>query len=217
MSEVPPHTFSTIRSTAKKQKVSINDYLLAVMFQTVKKWNQQQGRVSERIYITVPVSLRSPENRTVSNSLSIFNITFTPEMIEEKEELLKKVRDEIVFSRAMKAERVVNLTGILKPMPMKLIKRNLINSLPKSYPTLTLSNLGLIAPNQEHKDEEGFHCLGPARISHVSCIGYPAPWPQLVILSYNNKMVITLAVARPQLSLASFDQLMDSFIHELTQ
>ena len=70
--------------------------------------------------------------------------------------------------------------------------------------------------HQDHTDEEGFNYLGSARISNMSCIGIAPPWLQLVVLTYNKRMVITLSVAHPSLSLEKYEQFLDSFIRELT-
>jgi hypothetical protein len=48
-------------------------------------------------------------------------------------------------------------------------------------------------------------------------IGYAAPWPQLIALTYNNRMNISLSVFRSQFSLESAQAFLNSFIEEITR
>ncbi len=59
--ELSPEQFKALRASAKGHQVTINDYLLASMFQTVKKWNERHHEPPGRIYLDVPVNLRSPK------------------------------------------------------------------------------------------------------------------------------------------------------------
>ena len=80
-----------------------------------------------------------------------------------------------------------------------------------------MSNVGICNPNPSHQDEDGFHYLGSARIRTMCFIGYAAPWPQLIALTYNNRMNISLSVFRSQFSLESAQAFLNSFIEELTR
>ena len=77
--ELSSQQFGAMRGTAKKLGATINDYLLAAMFQTIKEWSREWITQSDRIYITVPMNLRSPEDRTLSNILSGVTISLKPE------------------------------------------------------------------------------------------------------------------------------------------
>lgn len=215
--EILPDKFQYIRATAKKYKATINNYLLAAMFQTIKKWKQQQGEKSGRIYINVPVNLRPPEDRTVGNILSGFNISFRTESIIDKGEMLKPIRKQMTFLMESDiAGTAEKIAWFLKPIPLK-IKRLMFKHHPHIfYPSLTLSNIGICSPNPLHKDDEGFHYIGPAQICSINFIGYAAPWPQIVVLTYNNRMTISLSVFRSQFSLESAESFLDSFVRELT-
>jgi hypothetical protein len=48
-------------------------------------------------------------------------------------------------------------------------------------------------------------------------IGYAAPWPQLIALTYNNRMRISLSVFRSQFSLESAEAFLDSFIDTINE
>ena len=84
-------------------------------------------------------------------------------------------------------------------------------------PTLTMSNIGICKPNPSHIDVEGFHYMGPARILNMCFIGYAAPWPQLIALTYNNRMTISLAVFQSHFPLESAEAFLDSFIEEINE
>ncbi len=82
------------------------------------------------------------------------------------------------------------------------------------YPTFALSNIGICNPNPFHKDREGFHYVGPVRISFITSA---VPWPQVVALTYNEKMPICLSVSRSYFSQEATERLLDSFVTELTE
>ena len=213
-----PEQFSTLRATAKKHQVTINDYLLASMFQTVKTWNQERDEQPGRIYLDVPVNLRSPEDRTIGNIMCGFRIFLTAELIGTKEETLRSVKEKrSLMMKQQIAQKMVEFAWVLKPLPLSL-KNILYSRHPDTYcPTLTMSNIGICNPNPSHKDEDGFHYLGAARIRSMCFIGYAAPWPQLIALTYNKRMTISLSVFRSQFSLESAQGFLNSFIEEITR
>jgi hypothetical protein len=51
----------------------------------------------------------------------------------------------------------------------------------------------------------------------VCFIGYAAPWPQLIALTYNNRMNISLSVFRSQFSLQAAQDFLNAFIEEITR
>ena len=215
--ELPPEQFNALRATAKEHEVTINDYLLASMFHTVTRWNRQRNEQPGRIYLNVPVNLRSPEDRTIGNIMSGFMVSLPSQLIDDKEETIRAVKDR--RSLMMKnniAPKMAEIAWILKPLPLPL-KNILYSYHPEIYfPTLTMSNIGICNPNPSHQDEDGFHYLGEARIGTLCFIGYAAPWPQLIALTYNNRMTISLSVFRSQFSLEAARAFLDSFIREIT-
>jgi NRPS condensation-like uncharacterized protein len=216
--ELSPEQFKALRATAKEHEVTINDYLLASMFHTVKTWNQQRNQEPGRIYFNVPVNLRSPEDRTIGNIMSGFMVSLPSQLIGDKEETLKVVKEKRSLMMANNIPRkMAEISWILKPLPLSL-KKILYNRHPEIYyPTLTMSNIGICNPNPSHQDEDGFQYLGSARIRTMCFIGYAAPWPQLIALTYNNRMNISLSVFRSQYSLESAEIFLDSFIEEINR
>jgi NRPS condensation-like uncharacterized protein len=216
--ELSPEQFSAVRAAAKKHQVTINDYLLASMFQTVKTWNRQRDEQPGRIYLDVPVNLRSPEDRTIGNIMCGFRIFLKSELIGTKEETLRSVKEKRSFMMEQQiAQKMVEFAWVLKPLPLSL-KNILYSRHPDTYcPTLTMSNIGICNPNPSHTDEEGFHCLGPARIRSLCFIGYAAPWPQLIALTYNNRLTISLSVFRSRFSLKAAEAFLDGFIKTINE
>lgn len=216
--ELSPEKFNALRDSAKAQQVTINDYLLASMFQTVKKWNEQHQEPPGRIYLDVPVNLRSPADHTIGNIMGGFRLFLHPAEIGTREETLQKVKEKRSF---MMEHDVAQITAeaawALRPMPL-WFKSLLYRHFPQIYcPTLTMSNIGICNPNPSHKDAEGFQYLGAARISGICFIGYAAPWPQLIALTYNNRMTISLSLFRSRFSLDEAEQFLDSFIAEINR
>jgi len=216
--EITPHQLKRIRITVKKYRTTINHYLLAAMFNTIKKWNQQWGEKSERIYINVPVNLRSPGDCTVGNIISGFNISFRSELIGDKDKMLRLIREEQTFMMESDLARTsANLTWLLKPIPLKLKMLMFKHGAHTLYPSFTLSNMGMGHPNPHHKDEEGFHYMGPARICSISAIANPVMWPQMVVLTYNDRMAMSLSLSHSRFSLEAAERFLGSFIQELTE
>jgi NRPS condensation-like uncharacterized protein len=216
--ELSPDQFKTLRVTAKKHQVTINDYLLASMFHTVKSWNQQRNQQPGRIYLDVPVNLRSPEDRTIGNIMCGFRIFLPSRLMGDKEATLKSVKEKRSFMMKQNvARKMVEFAWFLRPLPLA-IKKLLYNRHPRTYcPTLTMSNVGICNPNPSHQDENGFQYLGAARIRSMCFIGYAAPWPQLIVLTYNNRLNISLSVFRSQFSLESAQAFLNAFIDEITR
>ena len=216
--EIPPHQFNALRATTKKYQATINDYLLASMFHTIKKWNPQQDSKSKRIYINVPVNLRLPGDLTVGNLFSGFDISLRPESIGNKIEMLKLIREDRIFKMENDVARIIaSLAWFLKPIPLKVKKFMIEHSTQTYYPSLGLSNLGICSLNPSHKDEEGFHYMGPARICSINATSAAAPWPMLVLMTYNDRLSITLSVYRAHFSLEAAERFLDSFIREIVK
>jgi len=215
--ELNPSHLGKIKTIVKKYDSTFNDYLLAALFQTIKKWNQERNVKSERIYINVPVNLRTEGDRTVGNVFSGFNVSVRSEVISDKRQLLRLVRNQLLYLlKTDMARTIVHLSWILKFIPLT-IKMLLFKHLPKTYyPTATLSNIGICNPNPTHQDKEGFHYMGPARISNISFLTSAVPWPQIVTLTYNNRLAICLSVSPTYFSQEFAERLLDSYVRELT-
>ena len=214
--DLQSHQLEAIRTTAKKHQATINDYLLAVLFRTVKKWTQEWTNQSERIYIAVPTNLRSPQDRTMSNILSSVNLSLKPELIGTMGDLLQLIREEMAsLSKNGIAQTTANLSCLLKPIPSSLMTRILKRSIPDFAPTLLLSNLGVLAPNPSHTDEEGFHYLGPARICNIHVIPNAGGWPDVLVSTYNKQLAVTQAVLSSCFSPETAERFMDAFVGEI--
>ena len=216
--DLPLHRLAVIRATAKKHQATINDYLLATTFQTAKTWSRGWAGESERIYITVPMNLRSPEDRTMSNILSSANVSLKPEVITDKTQLLQLIREEMNrLSTNDIARTMVNLSCLLKPIPLPLKRFLLKHSIPNFAPTLLLSNLGVLSPNPSHTDEEGFHYLGPARICNIHVIPNAGTWPDVLVSTYNKQLAVTIAVLSSCFSSEEAERFLNCFVSNLME
>ncbi len=84
------------------------------------------------------------------------------------------------------------------------------------YPSLCLSNMGVCDYNRSHRDEEGFHYMGPARIIGSNAVTAAIPWPPFFIHTYNSKMEVSLSAFRSHFSFEAAHMLLDTYIQELT-
>jgi len=215
---VPPQHLEAMGRTARKNQATINDYLLATTFQTAKTWSRAWAGQSERIYITVPMNLRAPEDCTLSNILSSANVSLRADIIGNKETLLPLIREEMnTLARNDIAQTMVSLSCLLKPVPLALRKLLLKYAIPGFSPTLLLSNLGVLSPNPSHQDEHGFHYLGPARICNIHLIPNAGTWPDLLVSTYNKQLAVTIAVVSSCFSQEETERFLNCFVSTLME
>ena len=207
------HRLEAINTIVKQNRATINDYLLAAAFQTVKQWSRAWNSPSDRLYITVPINLRSPDDHTLSNTLSSATVSLKPERIGEKEALLPLIREQMTaLNKNDIARTMVNLSCVLKPIPIPLRIHLLKRTIPDFAPTLLLSNLGVLSPNPSRADEEGFHHLGPARICNMHLIPNAGSWPDLLVSTYNKQMTVSMAVLSSCFSPEEAERFLDAFV-----
>ena len=211
-----PPQLEAIRNTTKRYKSTINDYLLASMFKTIKTWSQKWTDQSNRIYITVPISLRSPEDRTLSNILSGVTVSLKPAQICDKEEMLPLIRKEInTMVNNNMPRTVINLSSLLKPLPIPLRIRIMKYSTPGIAPSIVISNMGVLSPNPAHRDEDGFDYMGPARICNIHGMPPVGAWPMLFICTYNKRMIFNLSFLNSYFSPETGGRFLNSFLGEI--
>lgn len=214
--ELSPRQLNHIRTNAKKHRTTINAYLLATLFQAVTRWNQQWNASAGRLYLSVPVNLRSPEDRRVGNFVSQFYLTRRSEEVSGATDTLFRT---IQLEQTLMLESVnrhVQLTWFLKPIPLPLKMLLFKQRTPPDGATLILSNIGRCHPNPHHTDAAGYHYMGPARIRNIHCIAPPIPWPQVDIITYNERMSMSLSVMRSCFSLEDAEHFLDMFIEIAT-
>jgi NRPS condensation-like uncharacterized protein len=211
-----PDQLSLLKSIARKHEATINDYMIAAMFKTMKKWNEQRAGRPGRFYINVPVSLRSPEDFTASNTLGGIVISPDPDALNNSGELLSQVRSQRIFLNENDAARIdLALTWFFKFTPLKLKEVLFKHHSHALYPSLCLSNIGVCEYNTVHRDEEGFQYMGPARIIGSNVVTAAIPWPQILIHTYNSRMEVSLSVFRSHFPLETAQDFLDNYIGEL--
>jgi NRPS condensation-like uncharacterized protein len=215
--EISQDELQVIRSHAKEYQVPLNDYLLCALFQTVKKWNEERNGEPRAICINVPISLRSPKDHSVGNHLSGLNLFLRSEAMKGKREVLEMIwkdRMSLIMNNVLQITR--DLAWFFKPVPLRLKRIISEYNLGQSFsPSICLSNMGVYSPNPSHRDSEGFHCLGQARISRIIPVTLALPWPNAINLIYNGRMVINLTGLSSSLSSESARELLDCFIQQL--
>jgi NRPS condensation-like uncharacterized protein len=214
--ELSPDQFKTLKTTAKGLQATINDYMIAGMFQVMYKWNRERGGAVGRFYINVPISLRSPEDLSASNTLGGIVIAPDPEVLDNERELLTQVREQRTFLHESDAAKIdLALAWPLKFTPLKLKDLLFKHHSHALYPSLCLSNIGICDYNPSHKDEEGFQYMGSARIIGSNVVTAAIPWPQILIHTYNKRMEVSLSVFRSHFSLETAKLFLDVYIREL--
>jgi hypothetical protein len=162
------------------------------------------------------MSLRPPEDRTLSNILSGVTISFNPSAISTKEAMLPAIRKEIAtLAERNVARTLIHFSSLLKPLPIALRTAIMKNTAPGFAPTIVLSNMGVLSPNPEHRDEDGFHYLGSARIRDVYGIPAVGAWPMLLLYTYNNRMIFNLSFLDSYFSAETAGRFIDAYLEEL--
>jgi NRPS condensation-like uncharacterized protein len=214
--QLSPERMADIRRTAKQYGATVNDYLLAAMFQTLKEWCSDWIKPSDRIYINVPMSLRSPEDRTLSNILSGVTMSLRPGSINAREEMLPRIRKEIAALTASNiAETLIHFSALTKPLPTAVRRRFLKQNAPSYAPTIVLSNMGILSPNPSHRDEDGFHCIGGARIRDLYGIPAVGAWPMLLLYTYNDRMIFNLSFLESYFPPEKAGRFIDAYLGKL--
>ena len=214
LKELSPDQFKRLRASAKRHQSTINNYLLASMFRTIKRWNQKWQDTSRRIYVSVPTNLRPPEDRTVGNIISGYYFSLKTEAISDRDTVLDLVREQWP-PMAEHARQNTNLLWFLKPLPLRVKINMFKHQAPAVGPTLLLSNWGTCNLNPDHTDSDGFQCMGDASIRNITTIPHPVLWPQLTVITYNNRLSISFAVFRSHFPVETAEEFLQCFIQEL--
>lgn len=211
-----PPQLEAIRRATNRYTATINDYLLASMFKTIKTWSQLWTDQSNRIYITVPMSLRTPEDHTLSNILSGVTVSLQPAQIGDREEMLPLIRQELnTMVNSNMPRTVINLSSLLKPLPIPLRIRITKYSTPGIAPSIVISNMGVLSPNPAHRDQDGFDYMGPARICNIHGMPPVGAWPMLFICTYNKRMIFNLSFLNSYFSPETGGRFLDAFLEEI--
>jgi NRPS condensation-like uncharacterized protein len=213
--KISPDQFQLVRASAKEYQASINDYLLVALFQTVKKWNGQQGREQESICVNAPRNLRPPGDHTAGNIFTVFNIALGPESIGDKRETLRLIREEQAFMTENDAAKTKEqMIWLLNILPLELKRRVFARGAGSRGPSISLTNLGVFSPNPSRKDKEGLHYIGPARLRSMTGIGPALPWPMVSVMTYNGEVRIGMSTSRTCFSPEAAERFIDSFVQE---
>jgi hypothetical protein len=89
------------------------------------------------------------------------------------------------------------------------------NTAPGFAPTIVLSNMGVLSPNPEHRDEDGFHYMGSARIRDVYGIPAVGAWPMLLLYTYNNRMIFNMSFLDSYFSAETAGRFINAYLEEL--
>ncbi len=209
-----PDQFQLLRSRARKEQTTINNYLLSSMFRTIRSWNGRWSVTAGRIYVSVPINLRPPGDRSVGNIISGYYFSLETEAISDRKTLLGFMQKE--WPPIVKhARNNTNLLCFLKPLPLGVKIKMFERQAPQVGPTLLLSNWGTCHINPDHTDSEGFNCMGEASIKKINTIAHPVQWPQLTVITYNNVLSVSFTVLRSHFPVETADEFLKCFIQDL--
>jgi hypothetical protein len=150
----------------------------------------------------------------VGNIISGYPFSLKTEAISDRDTVLDLIRKQWP-PMAEHARRNTNLLWFLKPLPLRVKIKMFKHQASDIGPTLLLSNWGACHLNPDHTDSGGFHCMGEASIRNINTIFYPVLWPQLTVITYNNRLSISFAVFRSHFPVETAEEFLQFFIEEL--
>ena len=183
-----------IKSVCKKYKVTITEFITAIYIYSLYLSYFKKSR--NDIIVSVPINLRKYyDDETLSNFFTYMNvdgnligkndISFEDVLNNIKSEFLNKLNSEKVkeyLSRDMKLGN--NLSIRLVPLVIKRLFIRYLGKLVNSSATTRLSNIGIIAIDEEYKKyiDNVYVLVSPNKVQKIKC----------TICSYEDKLNITM-------------------------
>jgi NRPS condensation-like uncharacterized protein len=170
---------------------TVNDLLLAAVAVAVRRWNADRGRTALRVTMSMPVNLRPPEwrNEVVGNFASY--VTVVAGIADDVPGALEGVGRQ---TRAIKRDGLGGLVVDLLAGPSRLqiaAKRRLPDVIPLAgdvaVDTVTLSNLGLLAPMGDAVEAVWFS--PPGRMPLGAALG---------VVTHGGRLQLALRYRHPQ-------------------
>jgi NRPS condensation-like uncharacterized protein len=203
----------TVKKTAKSFGVSVNDWLLNVLFKSMKNWNEKGGQGYRGIRIAMPTNLRRHLQMPAANVVSMCFMHRNANEIESPNLLASLTKE----TGQIKSHRLGMTLIMVLSLVSKLRRGRAFNtgSEKKCHSSLVLTNLGRILSSVElPRTSEGCLILdGNLSLSslEVYTLVRPTTYLSFAILTYGGKMSINLAYNREVMNIEHADLILKEF------
>jgi NRPS condensation-like uncharacterized protein len=215
--ELDEHQLLTVRQTAKSLGVSVNDWLLNILFKSMKKWNEKGGQGARGIRIAMPTNLRRHLQMPAANVVSMcFMHRYAHEI--ESPGLLASLTKE---TGQIKSHRLGMTLILVLSLVSKLRRGRAFDTgnERKCHSSLVLTNLGRILSSIElPKTAEGCLILDEnlsLNSLEVYTLVRPTTYLSFAILTYGGKLSINLAYNREVMNIEHADLILKEFKEQL--
>jgi NRPS condensation-like uncharacterized protein len=209
-----------VRTFAKSEKVTINDFLLRSVFLTMNDWRQQEKTDGHegRLRVAVPTNLRTPKDYLMpaANIVSMVFLDRKPNCIRNDLSFLQKIHREMrhIKNCNLGLALIYGLTVYRKLFGSykKMINQN------RCWTTATVSNLGLLF-HQTPCPCRNNHLLFDKELELLEIHSVPPIRPQTVLgvcaSSYANRLTIDMQYDSELLNTTQAKKLFDLLIDYL--
>lgn len=177
-----------IKTRAKEYSCTINAFLSAVLLKALLDLQEEDGRLSKPVKLSIPVNLRKYyKSKTFRNFSAYFNIPIHPSFGQYSlEDLIKQVKayslletSEQLINARMNTNVIAEKNPLIRLVPLFMknaILKIMYNLTGERYFTLSISNLGLIhLPDKMNKYIEAIDFIpGPSKRNKIgiSVVGH---------------------------------------------
>lgn len=164
---------AAVRGFVRREKISLNDWLLAALFLSLNQWHQEQFGVGLDGWsrLIVPINLRTPEDRLLpaANRASLVQLDRRPQQESDQLALAKGISYELGLIRDWQLDRMF----LLLVRGMSLSDRWLRSAVGRQKPRATsmLTNVGKPLLRLGLPLEEGYVVAGGLRLELLDVVG----------------------------------------------
>jgi hypothetical protein len=164
---------SAVRSFVRREKISLNDWLLAALFLSLQQWHEEQfgSGLSGWSRLIVPINLRTPEDRLLpaANRASLVQLDRRPQAEKDQLALAKGISYELGLIRDWQLDRMFLL--LVRGMSVSDAWLRSAVGRRKSRATSMLTNVGKPLLRLGLPLEEGRVLAGGLRLELLDVIG----------------------------------------------
>jgi hypothetical protein len=215
-----PAELEGLLKVARASGVTLNDLLLRDLFLVLMADCEDRTiQPEECLCVCMPANLRDPADVAMpaANKMTMSFLRRTPDQCRDPERLLASIHDETTYIK--RTRRGVSLVEVLRlalqlrgEIPQALLKHG-------NYATAVLSNLGRFAARDIGlaTDNEGRLTAGDITVEQIVTApnGRPGTAIVLVVLTYANRLAISLRFDSESLTGEFAEELLDAYVEQL--
>ena len=177
--------FQSIRTDARRRKLSINDWLVSALFVATSSWSlQQRGTWSQRVCrIIMPFNMR-PKTAIGGSACNQIGYEILSQRVTRKmtfDDLCQRVSR---YTEPVRVRRTSTFCRMLRRVAKIPALIPLITNSPKSFGTVVFSNLGDVSRLFDYVEtEDGCWNFGDLKVEDIQCAPPTRPETHLAIVA----------------------------------